>query len=54
MAKKKKSGKKRSAAPKKKKELRCDICGTVVRVIEDCNCMEPCDMLCCGQQMTPC
>ena len=53
MAKKKKSGKKIShPSLKKKKEFGCDVCGTVVRVIEDCNCLEPCDLLCCGQQMT--
>ena len=29
----------------------CDVCGLVVSVDEACGCVEPYDIVCCGQQM---
>ena len=30
----------------------CDACGVVVAVDKECGC-DPCDIVCCGQAMTP-
>ena len=30
----------------------CEVCGIVVSVDEACGCVEPYDIVCCGQQMT--
>ena len=30
----------------------CEVCGLVVSVDEACGCVDTCDVICCGQQMT--
>ena len=30
----------------------CDVCGLVVSVDEICGCVDACDIICCGEQMT--
>jgi len=30
----------------------CSVCGIVVTVDEPCGCMDACDIICCGKQMT--
>jgi hypothetical protein len=30
----------------------CGVCGLVVRVSKTCGCIDMCDLLCCGEQMT--
>ena len=30
----------------------CDVCGLVVSVDEACGCVDACDIICCGEQMT--
>ena len=30
----------------------CDQCGMVVQVVDPCGCEDPCDLICCGQQMS--
>ena len=52
-----KKSKKPVPAKKKKavtrgSKLSCDECGLQVKVVDDCNCASPCDVMCCGQQMT--
>jgi len=36
---------------KKGDRYSCDVCGLVVSVDEACGCIEPYDIVCCGQQM---
>jgi len=56
----KKTAVKKSVKPvsKKKKEVKkgdkysCDVCGLVVSVDEACGCVDTCDIMCCGEQMT--
>jgi len=49
----KKMKKKESKKTKKqdKKKLKCEVCGLVVSVDELCNCVDVCDLICCGQNM---
>jgi hypothetical protein len=35
------------------KAYQCKVCGLVVSVIEDCGCVEACDLICCQQPMNP-
>jgi hypothetical protein len=42
----KKAGKKEA-----KKKLYCEVCGLVVTVDEKCNCVDVCDLICCGQPL---
>lgn len=32
--------------------LSCDVCGIVLSVDEACGCIDQCDIICCGQQMS--
>ena len=56
----KKTAVKKSVKPvgKKKKEVKkgdkysCDVCGLVVSVDEACGCIDTCDIICCGEQMS--
>jgi len=58
----KKTAKKTTPAKKassaKKKSLmgsvyECKVCGLAVSVIDDCGCIETCDLICCEEQMKP-
>jgi hypothetical protein len=31
----------------------CEVCGLAVTVDEACGCVEACDIICCGEAMTP-
>jgi hypothetical protein len=31
--------------------LSCKECGMQVQVVSDCDCVFPCDVMCCGEQM---
>lgn len=44
--------KKTKKAISKGSKLSCGECGLEVKVVDDCNCASPCDVMCCGQQMT--
>jgi len=46
-----KKAKKRKAAGKKTRYA-CGVCGIVVSVDEMCGCVDACDIICCGEQMT--
>ncbi len=46
----KKSTQKRSGTSKGDKYA-CSECGMVVTVDEDCNCVDVCDLICCGEPM---
>ena len=35
----------------KKKQLACKECGLVVTVENECECMDACDVICCGENM---
>lgn len=47
------------AAPAKKKKTQvgniyeCKVCGLAVSVIDDCGCVEICDLICCEEAMKP-
>jgi hypothetical protein len=32
-------------------KLSCKECGLQVKVVDDCGCASPCDLMCCGEQM---
>ncbi len=32
-------------------KLSCRECGLELKVVDDCSCVSPCDVLCCGEQM---
>jgi hypothetical protein len=32
-------------------KLTCKECGLELRVVDDCGCVDPCDVMCCGEQM---
>jgi hypothetical protein len=53
MAKKAKKSihKKSKNAISKGSKLTCRECGLELRVVDDCDCVSPCDVMCCGQQM---
>jgi len=46
-------------APAKKKKTQvgsvyeCKVCGLAVSVINDCGCIEACDLICCEEAMKP-
>ena len=48
----KKGGKKKSSIEKGSRYV-CETCGLVVRVDEVCGCVDVCDIICCGEQMSP-
>ena len=31
----------------------CEVCGLAITVDETCGCVESCDIICCGEPMTP-
>ena len=37
----------------KKQKYTCEVCGLVVSVDEVCDCVDICDIVCCGKQMKP-
>lgn len=47
------------AAPAKKKKTQvgtvyeCKVCGLAVSVIDECGCIETCDLICCEEAMKP-
>ncbi|MCM8831698.1 MAG: hypothetical protein NC918_05880 [Candidatus Omnitrophica bacterium] len=46
---------KRCGAKKKstrKPKYTCEVCGLVISVDETCKCVDACDIICCGKQMT--
>ncbi|MCX8093193.1 MAG: hypothetical protein N3E50_03395 [Candidatus Goldbacteria bacterium] len=49
--KKKTTKTKKSNASKKGKKLYCEKCGIVVTVDTICGCVEPCDLICCGEPL---
>jgi hypothetical protein len=53
MAKKSKKAvhKKAKNAVTKNSKLTCKECGLELRVVDDCGCADPCDVMCCGEQM---
>ena len=48
----KKSGQKKSGTSKGNRYT-CNECGIVVTVDEVCDCVDVCDLVCCGEQMQP-
>ncbi len=48
----KKCGKKKSNK-KTKEQYVCGQCGLVISVDETCNCVDICDIICCGAPMKP-
>jgi len=44
---------KKVAKVKKGNRFACSVCGLVVRVDNVCGCIEACDIICCGKQMSP-
>lgn len=44
MEKKKKNG-------EKKRQMVCKECGLIITVENECECMDSCDVICCGAQM---
>lgn len=46
--------KKAKKAVSKGTELSCNECGLTVAVVDDCDCVDPCDVMCCGQPMVVC
>ncbi len=45
-------GARRKATRAKGNQLQCDACGLVVTIDEECGCAM-CDIICCGEEMTP-
>jgi len=39
-------------ANKKGEKYKCEECGLIVLIEDPCGC-EPCDLICCGEQMKP-
>lgn len=48
----KKCGTKKKSVAKKPQYV-CELCGLVITVDSSCNCVEACDIICCGQAMKP-
>jgi len=51
-AKAKKPGRAGKTKVKQGDRFACDVCGLVVSVDEVCGCVDACDIICCGEQMT--
>ena len=43
--------KKKNKTISKGSRLSCKECGMQVQVVSDCDCVSPCDVVCCGEQM---
>ncbi len=35
----------------KDSRISCRTCGLELKVLNDCDCVSPCDVICCGEQM---
>lgn len=44
---------KKTGKSKRKSRYVCTVCGLVIIVDNICNCVEACDIICCGQEMKP-
>jgi len=53
MAERKTSKKVSKKAVKKGDAYQCGVCGLAVTVDEECDCVDACDIICCGQEMKP-
>ncbi len=51
MAEKKEAGKQVKKAKKKGDRYQCGVCGLAVTIDEICNCVDACDIICCGKEM---
>jgi hypothetical protein len=51
MVQKKATKKVSKKAVKKGDTYKCTVCGLVVTVDEVCNCVDYCDLICCGKEM---
>jgi hypothetical protein len=51
MAEKKEPGKQGKKAGKKGDRYQCGVCGLAVTIDEPCNCVDACDIICCGKEM---
>ena len=49
----KKTRKRPAEAKKSKARYGCSVCGLMITVDELCGCVDTCDIVCCGEQMTP-
>lgn len=47
-----KKAKVKVAKTKKAKRYACEVCGLAVTVDNICGCVDTCDIVCCGEQMT--
>ena len=43
----------KKTAPKKGSAYECRVCGLAVSVIDECGCIDTCDLICCEQPMKP-
>ncbi|MEW6170151.1 MAG: hypothetical protein AB1472_01115 [Candidatus Omnitrophota bacterium] len=43
---------KKKAKNKKGSKYSCSVCGMMVTVDKVCGCLDTCDIICCGEQMT--
>lgn len=41
----------RKAKAKKGNRYSCSLCGLVITVDNPCDCVQTCDIICCGEQM---
>jgi hypothetical protein len=53
MAEKKAMKKVSKKAVKKGDAYQCGVCGLAVTVDEACDCVDVCDIICCGEEMEP-
>jgi len=44
---------KRNAKSKKGSQYACSDCGMIVTIDNDCGCAQGCDLICCGEPMSP-
>jgi hypothetical protein len=44
---------KASTRTKKGSAYECRVCGLVVSVVDECGCVETCDLICCEESMKP-
>ncbi len=47
------TAKKSPSKPTKGQSYACEVCGLAVTVVEDCECTDSCEIICCGQEMKP-
>lgn len=43
--------KKKKKNVEKKRQMVCKECGLIITVENECECMDSCDVICCGEQM---